>query len=166
MIKYHYFKWKSLIGSGKEEMSTVYGVSASRSQQPPDSSQLHLGSTCWNKQLKHLRLQGMACNSAWWLVLKSCSVNSSRSAITLQRALLPSPPRRWASALHSLHCPKRRKARANQPATSPSGTCPELIQFCYFHRIPTLWLFNRYLKGRYSQRLDFSFGCGTSHWFY
>lgn len=108
----------------------------------------------------------MACNSAWWLVLKSCSVNSSCSAIPLQRALLPSPPRRWASAFR--HCITQRKGRkeaTNQPHL-PQETHPELIQLCDFHRISTLWLPNRYMKGRYSQRLHFSFGCGTSRWFY
>lgn len=147
-------------------MSTAHGVSASRSQQPPDSSQLHLGFNCLFQQVKYCHLQGMACNSAWWLVLKSCSVNSSCSAIPLQRALLPSPPRRWASALR--HCITQREGRkeaTNQPHL-PQETCPELTQLCDFHRISTLWLPNRYMKGRYSQRLHFSFGCGTSRWFY
>lgn len=93
-------------------------VSASRSQQPPGSSQLHLGLMCWSKQLKYPHSQGMACNSAWWLVLKSCSVNSSSSAIALQRALLPSPPRTWASALRSLHHPERRKEGKSKPTSN------------------------------------------------
>lgn len=57
------------------------------------------------------------------------------------------------------------KEQTNQPYF-PQETRPKWIQLHHFRRISALQVRNRYVKGRYSQRLYLSFGCGISHWFY